>query len=263
MGVLGRSGGRYPPGQMIEIRASKRFRARSGELTVFEDLQLKIAEGEFVCIVGRSGCGKSTLLRIIAGLEDATSGEVALGWRAGEDRGGKVGFVFQDAGLFPWRTVWDNVKLGLEIRRVGAAELERRVRQLIDIVGLQGFERYFPHQLSGGMSQRVAIARAFVIEPEILLMDEPFASLDSHTRSEMHVELLRVWQQFKKTVVFVTHNVEEAVSLADRVVVLAGRPSSVKADIRIDLPRPRRRFGAEEIAYQQEVLRWLESQDPR
>lgn len=240
---------------MIEIRASKRFSSRSGELTVFENLALTIREGEFVCIVGRSGCGKSTLLRIIAGLDRATSGDVSLGSSGGV--AGKVGFIFQEAGLFPWRTVSANVRLGLEIRGVKGLELERRVSGMIEIVGLHGFESYFPYQLSGGMAQRVAIARAFVIDPELLLMDEPFASLDSNTRAEMHVELLRVWQQFKKTVVFVTHSVDEAVFLADRVVVLAGRPAGVRADVSINLPRPRRPFGAEEIAYQQDVLKWL------
>lgn len=241
---------------MIEIRASKRFTVESRELNVFENLELKIGEGEFVCIVGRSGCGKSTLLRIIAGLDDATSGDVSLGFRRDTDN--RVGFIFQDAGLFPWRSVWDNVKLGLQIRRVPSGEQQRRVAAVIDLVGLKGFEHYYPHQLSGGMAQRVSIARALVIEPAILLMDEPFASLDSHRRGEMHNELIRVWQKFRKTVVFVTHNVDEAVYLADRIVVLAGRPSSVRADIAINLPRPRRRFGPEEIAYQQEVLRCLE-----
>jgi ABC-type nitrate/sulfonate/bicarbonate transport system ATPase subunit len=128
---------------------------------------------------------------------------------------------------------------------------------MLDIVRLRGFEKYYPYQLSGGMAQRVAIARAFVIEPDLLLMDEPFAALDTHTRADMHVELLRVWQAFKKTVVFVTHNVDEAVFLADRVVVLAGRPASVRADLAIDLPRPRRRFGADEIAHQEEIVKWL------
>lgn len=240
---------------MISIRASKRFTEHRGGLSVFEDLHLDIPEGEFVCIVGRSGCGKSTLLRIIGGLEAATSGGVTFGWSGG--RTAQVGFVFQEPGLFPWRTVWDNVKLGLEIRGEPRRELERHVKDILEIVGLQGFERYYPYQLSGGMAQRVAIARAFVIDPDLLLMDEPFASLDTHTRADMHVELLRVWQAFKKTVVFVTHNVDEAVFLADRVVVLAGRPATIRADLAIDLPRPRRRFGTDEIAYQEEIVKSL------
>ncbi len=240
---------------MISIRASKSFAGQSGALSVFENLDLEIPEGQFVCIVGRSGCGKSTLLRIIAGLEEATSGGVSFGWASGN--AGTVGFVFQESGLFPWRTVWDNVKLGLEIRGVAGDELQRRVTAILDIVGLRGFERYYPYQLSGGMAQRVAIARAFVIDPDLLLMDEPFASLDTHTRADMHVELLRVWQTLKKTVVFVTHNVDEAVFLADRVVVLAGRPAVVTADIPIKLPRPRRRFGGDEIAYQEQLVKWL------
>jgi NitT/TauT family transport system ATP-binding protein len=240
---------------MISIRASKRFTEHGGDLSVFEDLHLDIPEGEFVCIVGRSGCGKSTLLRIIGGLEAATSGGVTFGWSGG--RTAQVGFVFQEPGLFPWRTVWDNVKLGLEIRGDARQELERRVKDILEIVGLRGFERYYPYQLSGGMAQRVAIARAFVIDPDLLLMDEPFASLDTHTRADMHVELLRVWQAFKKTVVFVTHNVDEAVFLADRVVVLAGRPAAIRADLVINLPRPRRRFGTDEIAYQEEIVKWL------
>ena len=240
---------------MISIRATKRFTEQAGALSVFEDLQLDIPEGEFVCIVGRSGCGKSTLLRIIGGLETATAGGVTFGWSGG--RTAQIGFVFQEPGLFPWRPVWDNVKLGLEIRGEAGPALTRRVNDMLEIVGLRGFERYYPYQLSGGMAQRVAIARAFVIDPDLLLMDEPFASLDTHTRAEMHVELLRVWQAFKKTVVFVTHNVDEAVFLADRVVVLAGRPASVRVDLGIDLPRPRRRFGTDEIAHQEEIVKWL------
>jgi len=240
---------------MISIRATKRFTEQAGALSVFEDLQLDIPEGEFVCIVGRSGCGKSTLLRIIGGLETATAGGVTFGWSGG--RTAQIGFVFQEPGLFPWRTVWDNVKLGLEIRGESRPSLARRVNDMLEIVGLRGFERYYPYQLSGGMAQRVAIARAFVIEPDLLLMDEPFAALDTHTRADMHVELLRVWQTFKKTVVFVTHNVDEAVFLADRVIVLAGRPASIRADVGIDLPRPRRRFGTDEIAHQEEIVKWL------
>lgn len=243
---------------MISIRASKRFTGRGEELTVFDDLELDIPEGEFVCIVGRSGCGKSTLLRIIAGLEDTTSGGVSFGWTAGPT--GAAGFVFQESGLFPWRTVWDNVKLGLEIRGVRGDALRHRVSAILEIVGLRGFERYYPYQLSGGMAQRVAIARAFVIEPDLLLMDEPFASLDAHTRADMQLELLRVWQAFRKTVVFVTHNVDEAVFLADRIVVLAGRPAMIRADIAINLPRPRRRFGRDELAYQEELVKWLAEQ---
>jgi NitT/TauT family transport system ATP-binding protein len=240
---------------MISIQASKRFSGTGGELSVFENLDLTIAEGEFICIVGRSGCGKSTLLRIIAGLEDATSGGVSFGWSGGWTA--KVGFVFQEAGLFPWRTVRDNVKLGLEIQGAPREEMDRRVTSILEIVGLRGFERYYPYQLSGGMAQRVAIARAFVIDPDLLLMDEPFASLDTYTRADMHVELLRVWQAFKKTVVFVTHNVDEAVFLADRVVVLAGRPATIRADLAINLPRPRRRLGSDEIAYQEEIVKWI------
>ncbi|HEY7205296.1 MAG TPA: ABC transporter ATP-binding protein [Methylomirabilota bacterium] len=240
---------------MISIRASKRFTEQAGALSVFEDLRLDIPDGEFVCIVGRSGCGKSTLLRIIGGLETATTGGVTFGQSGG--RRGPIGFVFQEPGLFPWRTVWDNVKLGLEIRGESGSALTRRVNDMLEIVGLRGFERYYPYQLSGGMAQRVAIARAFVIEPDLLLMDEPFAALDTHTRADMHVELLRVWQAFKKTVVFVTHNVDEAVFLADRVIVLAGRPAAIRADIGIGLPRPRRRFGADEIAHQEEIVKCL------
>jgi ABC-type nitrate/sulfonate/bicarbonate transport system ATPase subunit len=240
---------------MISIRASKRFTEQAGALSVFEDLRLDIPEGQFVCIVGRSGCGKSTLLRIIGGLETATEGGVKFGWSDG--RQSQIGFVFQEPGLFPWRTVWDNVKLGLEIRGESTHTLERRVNDMLEIVGLHGFERYYPYQLSGGMAQRVAIARAFVIEPDLLLMDEPFAALDTHTRADMHVELLRVWQAFKKTVVFVTHNVDEAVFLADRVIVLAGRPAAIRADVGIDLPRPRRRFGADEVAHQEAIVKWL------
>jgi len=210
-----------------------------GELQALQDINLAVERGEFIAVVGPSGCGKTTFLRIVAGLERASSGEVDLDGRAVTGPGGDRGFVFQTDNLLPWRTVFANAIIGREIAgQVGAAE-RRRTMELLKLVGLEGFENYHPRQLSGGMRQRVNLARALAIDPEILLMDEPFSALDAQTREIMQTELMRIWEAGRKTVLFVTHQIDEAVFLSDRVLVFARRPGRLRESVLIELPRPR------------------------
>jgi len=208
---------------------------------VLDDLCLQVAENEFVVLLGRSGCGKTTLLNIIAGLERASSGSVRVDDALVERPGAGKGMVFQQGALFPWLTAQQNVEFAARNRGVANAEGRARARDLLALVGLAGSEHKYPFELSGGMQQRVAIARALALDPEILLMDEPFGALDELTRIEMQNELLRVWSAQRKTVVFVTHSIWEGLILADRIVVLAPRPGRIVLEQRIELPRPRRR----------------------
>ena len=210
-----------------------------GDLDVLRRIDVSVERGEFICLVGPSGCGKTTFLRIVAGLEPASSGEVLLDGRVVRQPGGDRGFVFQSDNLLPWRSVFANAIIGREIAgQVGPAE-RRRTMELLKLVGLEGFERYHPRQLSGGMRQRVNLARALAIDPQVLLMDEPFSSLDAQTREIMQTELMRIWDEGRKTVLFVTHQIDEAVFLADRVLVFARRPGRVRENVVIELPRPR------------------------
>jgi NitT/TauT family transport system ATP-binding protein len=234
---------------------------RFGELEVLREINVAIDRGAFISLVGPSGCGKTTLLRIVAGLEPASSGTVLLDGRAVGAPGGDRGFVFQSDNLLPWRTVFDNAIIGPEIAgRAGAAEKDR-VRVLLRLVGLEGFESYFPRQLSGGMRQRVNLARALAIDPDILLMDEPFSALDAQTREIMQTELMRIWEEGRKTVLFVTHQIDEAVFLSDRVLVLARRPGRIQQTIDVALPRPRAlaiKRTAEFMAYVDRIWRLIE-----
>jgi NitT/TauT family transport system ATP-binding protein len=234
---------------------------RFGDLEVLHEIDVAIERGAFISLVGPSGCGKTTLLRIVAGLEPASDGAVLLDGRAVGEPGGDRGFVFQSDNLLPWRTVFDNAIIGPEIAgRTGAAE-KVRIRNLLHLVGLDGFENYFPRQLSGGMRQRVNLARALAIDPDILLMDEPFSALDAQTREIMQTELMRIWEEGRKTVLFVTHQIDEAVFLSDRVLVLARRPGRIQEDIDIALPRPRAlavKRGPEFMAYVDRIWRLIE-----
>ena len=210
-----------------------------GQLRALQDINLVVERGEFIAVVGPSGCGKTTFLRIVAGLEPASSGEVRLDGRAISGPGGDRGFVFQTDNLLPWRTVFANAIIGREVAgRIGPVERQRTL-ELLKLVGLEGFENYHPRQLSGGMRQRVNLARALAIDPQILLMDEPFSSLDAQTREIMQTELMRIWEAGRKTVLFVTHQIDEAVFLADRVLVFARRPGRLRESVAVELPRPR------------------------
>jgi NitT/TauT family transport system ATP-binding protein len=209
-----------------------------GELAAIDDLSLDIGQGEFFTIVGPSGCGKTTLLRILAGLEQATSGEVAVAVEAGSGRP-ENSMVFQGDSILPWMTVWQNAAYGLRMRNVDRATIKEVVAHYLDRTGLTRFAGYYPHQLSGGMRQRVAIARAFANDPQILLMDEPFSALDAQNKLLLQDELLRIWEEDKKTVVFITHAVDEAVLLGDRVMVMTAQPGRLKLFVPIPLARPR------------------------
>ena len=202
-------------------------------------LSLDVADGEFVTIVGQSGCGKTTFLKILAGLLTRSAGGVLLRGRPVDGPSRDIGIVFQDPVLLPWRTVLDNVMLPVQVLRLDWEASRRRALGLIELVGLGGFEDKYPHELSGGMRQRVALARALVHDPSLLLMDEPFGALDAMTREFMNLELLRIWREARKTVVFITHSIPEAVFLADRVVVMSARPGRITEIVRVDLRRPR------------------------
>jgi NitT/TauT family transport system ATP-binding protein len=216
------------------------FEPRTGRcLQALADVTLEVMPGEFVCLVGPSGCGKTTFLNIADGLVPPTRGEVRIDGRPVTGPGRERAMVFQDPSLLPWRTVLGNVLYGLELQGRLTPEARPRATQLIALTGLQGFEQYYPHELSGGMQQRVNLARALAVGPAILLMDEPFAALDAQTREIMQQELLAVWRQTNKTVLFVTHQINEAIYLADRVVVFSSRPGRVKETVSIRLPRPR------------------------
>jgi NitT/TauT family transport system ATP-binding protein len=220
---------------------SKVFEQRNELSTALSDVNMEVEEKEFLCILGPSGCGKTTLLRIIAGLETTTSGRVIIGGEEVTGPDPKMAMIFQDYSLFPWRTVIENIAFGLEMRDVGKEEREKVASDYLDLVGLIEFGKNFPYELSGGMRQRVAVARALAIDPSVLLMDEPFGALDAQTRNMLQKEILEIWEKTKKTVLFVTHSVDEAVFLADRIVVLTSRPGKVKEVISINLPRPRDR----------------------
>ena len=218
---------------------SKEFTSRGATIRVLEDVSFSVKRGEFFVIVGPSGCGKSTLLRIIQGLETSNGGVITLAGQPLSGPSSDRGFVFQQDSLYPWRTVLQNTILGLEIMGKPRAAATERAMSLISLVGLTGFEKHYPRELSGGMRQRVNLARALAIDPKMLLMDEPFAALDALTRETMQQELLRIAAAANKTVLFITHQIEEAVLLADRVLVMSARPGRVVETIPIDLPRPR------------------------
>jgi NitT/TauT family transport system ATP-binding protein len=242
----------------LSIKAlGKRF----GDLEALRDINADVAHGEFISLVGPSGCGKTTLLRIVAGLEPASTGEVLLDGRPVRGPDGDRGFVFQNDNLLPWRNVFDNAMIGPEVAgRTGSAE-KSRTRDLLKLVGLDGFEDYFPRQLSGGMRQRVNLARALATDPQILLMDEPFSALDAQTREIMQTELMRIWDNGRKTVLFVTHQIDEAVFLSDRVLVLARRPGRIQEMLSIALPRPRPlavKRTTEFVAYVDRIWRLIE-----
>jgi NitT/TauT family transport system ATP-binding protein len=247
----------------IDVRqVSLSYDTPAGKTEAVRDASFSAAPSEFVCLVGPSGCGKTTLLNMIAGFLSPSRGDILIGGRPVNGQGLDRGIVFQDfAQLFPWRTALENVAFGLEMKNVAKAERERIAREQLRLVRLEKFADAYPHHLSGGMQQRVAIARALAYNPGVLLMDEPFAALDALTRDEMQRLLAEVWRETKKTVVYVTHNVAEAVYLADRVVVMSAHPGRVKAVVSIRLARPRDPLSVEFLEHQRELLSHLERQE--
>ncbi|WP_394295095.1 ABC transporter ATP-binding protein [Halococcus hamelinensis] len=221
---------------------SKRFESGRGTVTALDDVSFAARDGEFLCIVGPSGCGKTTLFRLIAGFEEPTEGEVCVDGERVAGPGTDRGMVFQDYRLFPWRTVGENVGFGLEQQDDGDRNARAaRVTEMLDLVGLDGTGDAYPKELSGGMKQRVGLARALAVDPAVLMMDEPFGSVDAQTREELHTRFIDIWERTEKTVLFTTHEVDEAVHLADRVLVMGSNPGSVKEVVDIDLDRPRSR----------------------
>ena len=248
---------------MVEIsQLSKEYATANGPLRALDNASLAIRDGEFVSIVGPSGCGKSTLMLITAGLVPPSSGTVRVAGAEVRAPYGEVGIVFQDPTLYEWRRVLENVLLPVDIKKLPRERFRQRALELLELVGLKGFERDYPYQLSGGMRQRVALCRALVHDPSLLLMDEPFGALDALSRDQLNLELQAIWQQHRKTVLFITHSITEAVFLSDRVVVMSPRPARVGALIDIDLPRPRTLDFAETPEfgrYAKEIRRMFES----
>jgi NitT/TauT family transport system ATP-binding protein len=228
-------------GEAIRLRAQrigKSYRGGNGPVHALRDVTFSVAPGQFICVVGPSGCGKSTLLKILAGLTEPTNGQLSFGRDAAAEKP-HTALVFQEHGLFPWLTIVDNVAFGLEAAGVGRDQRRRRALAFLEQVGLAEFARSYPHELSVGMRQRAAIARAMLVEPQLLLMDEPFSALDAQSKLVLQEELLRLWMGQQQTVVYVTHDIDEAVLLGDRVLVMSGRPGSIREEIPVPLPRPR------------------------
>ncbi len=218
---------------------------RKEKVIALSKMSFDCRDGEFLCIVGPTGCGKTTLLRLIAGLEQPTSGDIMLADTTIQGLNRETTLVFQQYSLFPWRNVIDNVCFSLEMKKIPKKPRYKEAKKFIDLVGLNGFEKAFPYEISGGMQQRVAIARALCYNPRLLLLDEPFGALDERTRHRLQEELLSIWQQEQKTVVFVTHNIDEAVFLASRILVMRDRPGRIEQEFKINLPRPRERRSQE------------------
>ena len=243
-------------GRLVLQGLTKKF----NDFLAVSDVNLEVADGEFVCLLGPSGCGKTTLLRLAAGLDSPSAGELLLDGKRIEGVNKECGFVFQEYVLFPWRTVKGNIEFGPEVKGTRKEERERISRYYIELVGLSGFESHYPHELSGGMKQRVGIARAYANNPKLLLMDEPFGALDAQTRNLMQAELLRIWEKEHISALFVTHSVDEAVYLADRIAVMTARPGTVKEVFDVTLPRPRVRTSLEANIVRDKVLRSLGSE---
>jgi len=231
---------------------------KESTVCVLEDINYRIGEGKFLSIVGSSGCGKTTLLRIIAGLEQASDGQVLLGGKRIDYANELIGLVFQQYALFPWRTALKNIQMGLEIMGLSKNDCLLTSLEYVKAFGLSGFENRYPHELSGGMQQRVAIARTLVMNPKLVLMDEPFGSLDSQTRNELQSFLLNIWKERGETILFVTHNVDEAVFLSDEIILLSRRPARIAKSYKIDYPRPRDRTSPECNEIRRNILKDLE-----
>ncbi len=243
-----------PP--VIEVQGvSKQYRTRTGDVLAVSDVTCQVQEREFVAVLGSSGCGKSTLLKMIAGLIPTTSGEIRVKGQPVTEPLESVGMVFQGPVLLKWRTVLGNVLFPAEALGRGTAAYRDRALDLLKLVGLDGFEEKYPFELSGGMAQRASLSRALLLDPDLMLMDEPFGALDALTREEMNLELLRIWEERRKTILFVTHSISEAVFLADRVLVMTPRPGRVAVDISIDLPRPRSNTLRADLRFGELVLR--------
>ncbi len=246
--------------ELVDISKTYFNASNKEEIKAVNDISFNVEDGDLVSIIGPSGCGKTTLLRIISGLEQPSTGKIFLRGKEIERPYGQVGLIFQEYALFPWRTVIDNIDFGLEIKKVPKKKRKEMARFYLNKFNLDGFENKYPKELSGGMKQRVAIARTLINDPELLLMDEPFGSLDSQTRNSMQEFLLKVWQETKKTILFVSHNIDETVFLSQKVFGLSARPGRIKLLLEIDLPYPRERTSQEFNLYRKKILDYLEQE---
>lgn len=240
--------------ELVDVNISHKFNG----MTVLEDINFKVYENEFLVIVGPTGCGKTTMANLLAGLVKPTDGSVTMNGEVINPKIQNISFVFQEPSCIPWRTLWDDIVIGLEIKKADKKTLGQRGKEVIQLVGLEGYEDYFPWQISGGMKQRVAIARAYATDPDFLLMDEPFGHLDAQTRYLMQIEIMRVWEKEKKTVVFITNNIEEAVYLATRIIVFSKLPSRIKGEFNINLNRPRDHTSPEFLNMRLEITKQCE-----
>jgi ABC-type nitrate/sulfonate/bicarbonate transport system ATPase subunit len=241
----------------VEVDASHRY----GDLVVHEHLKFAVDPNEFVCICGPSGCGKTTLLDMLAGILRPSQGTVLIDGKPADPKQRSISFVFQEPSTFPWLSVRDNIATGLRIKGARKADIDAKVRDIVEMVGLTGFEGYYPHQISGGMKQRVAIARAFATDADLILMDEPFVSLDQPTRERMQREVLDIWRHRRRTVIFVTHNLEEAIFLGDRILILSAKPARIVAELSVGLARPRDPLSREFMSLRAQCLKWLHAPD--
>jgi len=257
MSHLGMYEAKILPSYIQLNNVAKIFYTKGGKVEALRDVNMEIGENQFVSIVGPSGCGKTTILKIIAGLTEPTTGEVYVRGQKVVNIIQNVGMVFQSPVLLKWRTVLKNIMLPIEIKKLSEKEYLEKAHNLIELTGLKGFEDKYPNELSGGMQQRVSICRALITDPDILLMDEPFGALDALTREQLNRELINIWQYKKKTVVFVTHSVNEAVYLSDKIFVMSPRPGTVIEEINVDLPRPRIRSDPKFIALVEKILKLL------
>jgi sulfonate transport system ATP-binding protein len=227
------------------------------DLLVLDDISFHVYEGEFLCIVGPTGCGKTTFLNVLSKLIPPSSGDIYIDGEPADPRKHNLSFVFQEPSSMPWRTVEDNIRFGLEVKKIAKGEVEGRTNEMLDLVGLKEFRKYYPRQLSASMDQRVVIARAFAINPDLMLMDEPYCQLDVKLRYYLEDEIIRIWRELKRTVIFVTHNIEEAVYVAERILVLTPKPTTIKAEIKVDLPRPRNFADPEFVRIREEVTEMI------
>ncbi|HWQ75490.1 MAG TPA: ABC transporter ATP-binding protein [Syntrophomonas sp.] len=230
-----------------------------GDLLVLDNINFTVKEGEFLCIVGPTGCGKTTFLNLLSKLDLPTQGNVLVDGGEADPIKHNISFVFQESSCMPWRTVKQNVAYGMEVKKVPKQEMERRLEKILKLIGLDSCADLYPNQISSSMEQRVAVARAFAVNPDLLLMDEPYGQLDVQLRFYLEDELIRIWQEFKNTVIFVTHNIEEAVYMAERILILSNKPTTVKEEVVVDLPRPRKFTDPEFIAIRKrvtELIRW-------
>ncbi len=247
-------------GALSNTRIEGRFSHEYGDLLVIDDVNLTLNAGEFVCVVGPSGCGKTTFSYIVSGLLMPSSGEIRIGSEVIDPKHHSVSMVFQDPALWPWRTIEQNVRVGLEVKGYPPDYMQQQVDSMLQLVGLRDFKSHYPYQLSGGMKQRAAIARAFASDSVLVVMDEPFVALDAPTREAMQRETLRVWRERKRSVVFVTHNLEEAIYLAGRIIVFSARPARVIADLTVPWPQPRDITSDECVKMQRSIRALLENQ---